>query len=438
MHVSTPQPFTQCLGMRLFQQQRQYLQCLVRRLHARRVEWIGDAFWSFRVPKMPRLRSLLAAGLTLTSLPVWAVQPINNSTTGDQQKVAIAAVTSGTLAGDFVAVWATDQAAVTARVFEGDTGVAQTAEIAIGFSVLGAPAVAINSSGKYVVVWSEAVLGGSVIRGRFCSAASCGGTFNVSTLAGWNTSPTVTLRDNSEFAVFWEGPLGTIKARLFTSAILSASGSTELTASHATAAAPSAAVVLGGATDYTYALAYEAQDSAGSGVFFRTVSATGTFAAAQQVNTTTLGAQNKPRLACAASGTCAMTWEGPDNSASRDIFVRVLATNLMSWGAESIANVVTSGDQSAPAIAASASGNYDLAWVSTSDGSALRGAPIFIRGRRLGGGPPALGAPTEFTVASGLVNLPAVGARWGGFTVAWESYSDGDGMGVVSERVNLP
>src|SRR5262249_20769519 len=104
-------------------------------------------------------------------------------------------------------------------------------------------------------------------------------------------------------------------------------------------------------------------------------------------------------------------------------------------GSEFRANTYTLSDQSAPAVAMGADGDYVVAWQSYQDG-----AGNGILGQRYSAAGVAQGS--EFranTYTTGNQTAPAVALDAdGNFVVAWMSSSgqDGDGYGVYAQRYN--
>jgi hypothetical protein len=101
-------------------------------------------------------------------------------------------------------------------------------------------------------------------------------------------------------------------------------------------------------------------------------------------------------------------------------------------GAEFRVNSATAGDQKAPSVAATLSGNFVIAW--ENDGQDGSGTGIF--GQRYSAG--GLPVGPEFRVNSfttGAQLAPAVSATFSSFVVAWQSYGqDASGYGVFAQR----
>jgi hypothetical protein len=137
--------------------------------------------------------------------------PVNSHTTGDQLNPVVAM--GG--AGEFVVVWRgagpTSTDAVFARRYS-SLGVAQGTEFRVNTSPTPAyPAVAMDRSGGFVVVWEGTVAGGSgvdAVARRFNSAGlplSAEFRVNTSTLAD-QISPAVAIDPTGNFLVAWESP----------------------------------------------------------------------------------------------------------------------------------------------------------------------------------------------------------------------------------------
>src|SRR5204862_7336488 len=126
-----------------------------------------------------------------------------------------------------------------------------------------------------------------------------------------------------------------------------------------------------------------------------------------------------------ADGDFVITWESADGS-GRGIFAQRCRFDGVPQGAEFRVNTTTAADQSSPAVAMDADGDFIVVWQSVNqDGDGLG-----VYGQRFN----AAGLPQdgEFRVNTGTVkdqSMPAVGIDAdGNFTVVWQSnvqdYSD--------------
>jgi hypothetical protein len=105
-------------------------------------------------------------------------------------------------------------------------------------------------------------------------------------------------------------------------------------------------------------------------------------------------------------------------------------------GAEFRVNGATANDQTAPAVASDASGNFVVVW----QGYGQDGDHYGIRGRRFtAAGVPrdlGLGSVNSYTTGSQQASAVAADAN-GNFVVTWESYQDGSEWGIFGQRFDF-
>lgn len=125
------------------------------------------------------------------------------------------------------------------------------------------------------------------------------------------------------------------------------------------------------AADGTSAVVYSDRNSGtgkGNEVWLRRFLANGTATSAEQVNTTTAGAQMNVDVAVSSATDYAVVWqsEGQDGS-GWGIYARV--HNSLGWSPEFRVNGTTAGDQVSPAIAVIPGGDFAVTWVGRDDNS---------------------------------------------------------------------
>lgn len=327
--------------------------------------------------------------------------PVNTTVTGNQGHPAIA----GDDSGDFAIAWQSPDANLTGIVFRyyEETGIPDTAEIPVNTTTAGMqsePSIALTEDGKILVVWQGPDSSGTGIYGRLFDNNGTALTSEIAintTTAGNQERPQVrSFDENNSFFVVWEGP-----------------------------------------------------DASGTGIFLQRISNTGTLLGSETpVNTVTTG--NQSRAAVAVSGIdvdgldqnrFVVVWQSPD-SAGNGIYARLFDDDGTPFDPEFLVNDDDAQDQGEPSVAVDTGGDNDGInfVVSFTEAPILvRGAPIFIRGRRLGGGPPARALATDEFLISEQGSATAASTVAvednGDFVVLWQSQGqDGSGQGVYGRR----
>jgi hypothetical protein len=178
------------------------------------------------------------------------------------------------------------------------------------------------------------------------------------------------------------------------------------------------------------------QDGSSYGVYAQRYHASGVArGAAFKVNTYTSNNQSNPAVAMDAAGDFVVTWqsEGQDGN-GREIYAQRYNTAGAAQGNEFRVNTETTGSQSNPAIAMDADGDFVVTWEGPyQDGD---GNGIYAQRYNASGSPQG----SEFrvnTYTSNNQNNPAVAMDTDGdFVVIWQSYHDESGRGVYAQRYN--
>jgi hypothetical protein len=176
-----------------------------------------------------------------------------------------------------------------------------------------------------------------------------------------------------------------------------------------------------------------AQDGSSSGIFGR-VAVGGQFVGPEfQVNVQTLNDQTSPVVGAASNGDFVVLWSSSyqDGFGEAVIGRRYVAGGA--FGSEFAVNVFTFGDQTNPAIAMSAGGDFVAAWDSYGEDGDGRG--VFAR-RYDASGVPRGGEFQVNTTTLGDQARPAVAiGGTGGFVVVWTSFGqDGEYGGIFGRR----
>jgi hypothetical protein len=341
-------------------------------------------------------RAFAAAAFLVSLAPRLHAQPVgsefraNTTTTGDQTNPAV-----GGASGSFVVVWVSPDGDGTGifgqRFSTASKPVPLGAEFRVNTTTTGTqdqPAVASDANGDFVVVWqsfSADNLRTDVLAQRYAATgAPAGGEFRV------NTYTTVTPPFLQRHPAVSSDPAGS----------------------------------------FVVAWTSYHQDGNGYGVFAQRYAAAGAAVDAEfRVNTYTTYAQRDAAVAHGGDGTFVVVWQGVEGGPPH-VYGQRYAASGAPLGGEFAVSQSTVFDQSSPAVAADASGNFLAAWESPQDGF---GQDVFARRFAASGAP----LVSEFRVNT-LTNYAQVKPRAasesaGSFTVVWQSY-DAAGHGITTQR----
>jgi hypothetical protein len=180
------------------------------------------------------------------------------------------------------------------------------------------------------------------------------------------------------------------------------------------------------------------EDGYGAGIFGQRYASSGAPLGPEfRVNTYTTGEQYRPSIASDAAGNFVVVWNGqtpaPPPFTDFDVFGQRFAATGAPLGPEFRVITFTTGGQAATSVAAEPSGGLIVAWVSTNqDGSSLG---VFAQRFASSGGP--LGPEFRLnTYTTNLQSVPVVAAdASGNFVVVWVSqFQDGSSGGVFGQR----
>lgn len=190
-----------------------------------------------------------------------------------------------------------------------------------------------------------------------------------------------------------------------------------------------AAIAVKTSGDYVVSWESFEEDGSGFGVFAQRYNADGTAAAAKfQVNTTSVGEQSAPSIAADATGNVLMVWQsqGQDNAdGSFGVFGQWYDNDGNAIGSEFQINSTTQGDQKAPSVAIDGSGRAIVAWQSDGQDGDKQGIYYTVLD--------TAGDTTgdEFLVndaTSGDQKKPSVAAANNGkYVIAWEAVDPAGG-----------
>lgn len=197
------------------------------------------------------------------------------------------------------------------------------------------------------------------------------------------------------------------------------------------------AIAMSATGDYVVTWTSNGQDGDGNGVYAQLYNALGVAQGSEiQVNTTTTGDQSDPAVAMDAAGNFVVTWtsSGQDGDGN-GVYAQLYNALGVAQGGEIQVNTTTTGDQSGATIGMDAAGNFVIAWTSAGQDGSLDG----VFAQRFNAAGVAQGSEIAVnTTTTGDQNNPTIAVNaTGDFVVAWTSAGqDGDLNGVVAQRFN--
>lgn len=317
----------------------------------------------------------------------------------------------------------------------------------------GAPAVAMDALGEFVVAWQNNATGsagdGSGY-GIYARRFGYDGTpmttsdFRVNTTtSGDQLAPAVAMDDVGNFAIAFQsatsgdGSGATVFARFY-DATGAAKTTSNFQVNQATSGNQQAPSIAMGAAGAVIAWQSAGQDTNGDAVVARMYSTTGTALANEfVVNQTIAGNQNTPSVASNADGSFVVAWQsaGQDGSGNTIVARRYDNTGAASDN-EFVVNQFTTGDQAAPSVTSAGASGFVIAWQSAlQDGN----SDAVVARQYTAVGAPAGNEFIANTFVTGAQNNPSVAMENDGdFLVAWQSPGQetggGSTLGVFARR----
>jgi hypothetical protein len=307
------------------------------------------------------------------------------------------------------------------------------------------PAVAVDSSGNFVVVWDSYNQDGSAV-GVFgqrygSSGAALGPEFRVNTSTTGNQYRSDVASDASgNFVVVWQSAnqdgssWGVFGQRYANSG---ASLGSEFRVNTYTTGSQGGRQSVASDSFGNFVVVWQSanQDGSLSGVFGQRYAGSGAPLGPEfRVNTYTTGGQYVSAVASDASGNFVVTWSSEVQEGSGPgVFGQRYASSGIPLGPEFHINTFTTNQQSGASVAADSSGNFVVVWHdNTQDGSSFG-----VFGQRYASSGAPLGA--EFRVNTYTTNAqwtPSVAAdSSGNVVVIWTSLTqDGQSYGVFGQR----
>ena len=404
---------------------------------------------------------VLIASSVSAQAPLGEEFRVNSTTNFDQSAPEIATDFDGA----FIAVWADssqdgDARGIFAQIFD-EEGELVDQEIQINSNTDGDqfdPNVSMTDDERFAVVWVGPDQDQTGIFLRIFNADGVTTQEDIpvnTTQQGGQVNPVVAFAQDGVVMVVWEGPdadgLG-IFGRIFDE--LGDPQTEEFDIPDNPTGDQMAPAVDDVDEDGTFIVAWEGEDDDGLGIFARAIDDLGDPLAQEiAVNTTMQGDQVQPVIGVESNDDAkfdngfVLAWQGPDGDGN-GIFAQFFDEEGFPLGDEIRINQTPAGEQFDPDISIDDDGDALITWSEadpdnlpvTGPGQSLRGVPILIRGRRVLTGSLRLGEENfpEFTIASGILDFPAVATEANGdFVVLWENAFDGDGSGIFGLRYGL-
>jgi len=306
---------------------------------------------------------------------------VNTTKTGDQTMPAVAGLKSG----GFIVVWQSGNEDKSGLGVYGQIFTAAGAKSGVEFKAntttsgdQSLPSVASLASGGFVVAWTSNGQDGSGL-GVYAqvydaTGKASGSEFKVNTVtAGDQSNPSVAGLTGGGFVIAWQGPdangLGVYMQRY---AATGRTAGTAMLVNKTTVndqSLPSIAPLDNGG--YVVAWQSALQDGSGLGIYTQHFTAAGSKTGNEVlVNTTTANDQSAPAASGFSDGGYVVLWQSKNQDGSGlGVYAQAFNDAGAKVNAEFLVNTTTAGDQSQPAVAAFASGNFVAAWTSANDGS---------------------------------------------------------------------
>ncbi|MFX1513380.1 MAG: hypothetical protein ACFFCQ_12405 [Promethearchaeota archaeon] len=382
----------------------------------------------------------------LNGAPIGAEFQINSYSTSHQRYPVVATDSIG----NFVVVWQSEgqdgsSSGIYARQFN-NTRQAQGNEFRVNTYTTGAqssPALAMNSTGDFVVVWQSDGQDGSsygIYAQQFNNTGQAQGSeFQVNTYTtGSQGSPVVAMDSNGNFVIVWQsdgqdGSSYGIYARQFDSTG-QAQGSEFRVNTYTTGVQNAPVVAMNSTGDFVVVWESDGQDGSSYGIYAQRYNYTGQAQGDEfRVNTNTTGAQGMPAAAMDSNGNFVVIWQSDgQDGGSYGIYAQQYNNTGQAQGDEFRVNTYTTGDQIFPAAAMDSNGNFVVIW--QSDGQDGSSYGNYAREYNYTG--QAQGSEFQVnTYTTGAQNIPAVAIDLNSnYVVVWQSDGqDENGYGIFAQ-----
>lgn len=302
-----------------------------------------------------------------------------NSNTNDEQIWSSVAMDS---LGNFVITWTSNNQdsaggyGVFAQRYN-SAGIAQGFEISVNSTIIGnqyLPSIAMDSTGNFVITWTDA--GTGVYAQRFDAlGAPQGGEFKVNlTLAGqWSS---VAMDATGNFVITWQMQDGSswgVYARRYNSSGVAQGGEFQVNSTTASAQEISS-VGMDGTGNFVITWSSLNQDGSGNGIYGQRYNAAGVAQGGEfKVNTTTIGNQHFSSVAMDTTGNFIITWSSLNQDSSNwGVYAQGYNSPGGVEGGEFIVNTYTADAQMFPHVATNGASAV-IAWTSLYQDGSLYG-----------------------------------------------------------------
>lgn len=352
---------------------------------------------------------------------------VNSQRAGIQQSASVAL----DACGDFVVAWQSEVPGrgdeIRVRRFDA-RGAARSDEIAVNVVSAGqqdAPAVAMMADGGFVLAWQTIVENNLQVRARRFdrSGKPAGGEIAVNSRTGnANSDPAIASDARGNFVVVWESTIAgsyEIRARRFDASGAALGGELPVNADiESSQRGPALAMTPDGA----FIVAWRSNIDGSFEIRARRFDPSGTPTGGElPVNTSRVGDQVAPAVACTPDGTFVIAWENSlDND--YDIRARRFDAHGSPEGDEFAVQPGGGAQQFAPALALTDAGDFLVAWQS------FKAGDLDLRARPFAGNGKPLSEEVALNSAStGNQKSPALAMNaTGSFVAAWHSDATGD------------
>jgi hypothetical protein len=329
------------------------------------------------------------------------------------------------------------------------SGTPQAAEFQVNLHTLGVqrgPSIAITTPGELIVVWRGVRDGGGyeVLGRRIDSGELQGDELQINAYTSLSqTLSAIAGAPDGTFGVVWQSPHDGAPAGIFGRRFDSVGAplTAELQINAYTAGTQTEPDLATDGAGFVVVWQSAAEDGDSDGIFARRTTSSGALQGAEfQVNTYTPIGQRQPSVAASASGDFVVVWQTFPNQdgSGYGIFGRAFSSAGVALASEFQVNTYTPDYQRYAVVAASAAGDFVVAWASRGQDGSSYG--VFARRFSSSGAPLA----SDFQVNTYTTGQQAGGNRGGtsvamhtggDFVVAWWSVDqDGSSTGVFASR----
>ncbi len=301
-----------------------------------------------------------------------------------------------------------------------------------------APDVALDANGDFVVVWQssqqDGPIGGGVFgQGYDGGGGPLGGEFQINTYTTQNQSTAqVASEDNGDFVVTWtsafqDGSSNGVFAQRFDSAG-SPLGAEFLINTNTASNQNNSRVAMDADGDFVVVWQSVFQDGSSGGLFGQRFDSSGFPAGSEfQVNTYTTGQQSTPAVAMDADGNFVVVWSSPQDGSSGGLIGQLFDVDGVPLGGEFAVNTYTTGNQGEPAVAMDKDGDFVVTWTDTQTAPFPAPPDREVFGQRFDSAGAKLGGEFQVntTMTYGQFNSDVAMEPNGQFVVVWQSETPG-------------